>query len=85
LAFLRAPRLPNLEHAAFEGLVRAAFSQRRKTVLNSLSNYSGLSKEELSKLLLSAGIAPVRRAETISLTEFAELFRGYQARQAVKD
>jgi 16S rRNA (adenine1518-N6/adenine1519-N6)-dimethyltransferase len=50
-----------------EKVVTQAFSQRRKTLRNTLKPL--LSAEEMEKI----GIDPVRRAETLSLTEFAEL------------
>ncbi len=50
-----------------EKVVTQAFSQRRKTIRNTLKPL--LSAEQMEKL----GIDPVRRAETLSLSEFAEL------------
>ncbi len=52
----------------FVKVVRAAFAQRRKTLLNSLTG-AGFSKEKI----LSSGIDITRRAETLSLEEFAKL------------
>ncbi|WP_349431035.1 16S rRNA (adenine(1518)-N(6)/adenine(1519)-N(6))-dimethyltransferase RsmA [Methylomarinum sp. Ch1-1] len=51
----------------FNELVTQAFSQRRKTIRNSLSKL--LSAEQIAAI----GIDPSQRAETISLAEFAEL------------
>ena len=53
--------------AVFAQLVQAAFAQRRKTLRNNLKGL--LSTETISAL----GIAPERRAETLSLVEFALL------------
>ena len=53
--------------------VKAGFSMRRKTLLNSLSSLDGFDKKTLSEALEKAGIDPVRRAETLSLEEFAKL------------
>ncbi len=50
-----------------EKVVTQAFSQRRKTIRNTLKPL--LSAVQMEKL----GIDPVRRAETLSLAEFAEL------------
>ncbi len=50
-------------------IIRAAFSQRRKTLSNSLKPLIPDCKE----LLLKADIDPVRRAETISIEDFARL------------
>ena len=52
-------------------IVRAAFTTRRKTLLNSFSN-SGLpySKDDIKRALELSGIDGGRRAETLSLEEF---------------
>jgi 16S rRNA (adenine1518-N6/adenine1519-N6)-dimethyltransferase len=59
----------------FQALVRAAFSQRRKTLLNALQGWLGGDKNRVARLLHSADIHPGRRAETLSLEEFARLGR----------
>ena len=55
----------------FEKVVRAAFSSRRKMLGNSLQ--SGFSKEVVNQALIKSGIDPKRRAETLSVKEFASL------------
>ena len=55
------------DEARFSQVVRAAFASRRKTLRNNLKGL--LSAEQL----LALGIDPVRRAETLSLAEFATL------------
>jgi 16S rRNA (adenine1518-N6/adenine1519-N6)-dimethyltransferase len=59
----------------FHAVVRAAFAQRRKTILNSLTNAPLAlgSKEEIEKTLGAVGIEPRRRAETLDMTEFEKL------------
>ncbi len=61
---------PRLEQS-FSNLVKAAFSQRRKTLYNCLKTIYA------SKLVLAAladaGIAPERRAETLSVEDFVRL------------
>ncbi len=61
------------DEAVFFAVVKAGFGQRRKTLLNSLTGVLGLSKEEIASILEAASIDPVRRAETLSLDEFAAL------------
>ena len=61
------------EEKQFFKLVKAAFGQRRKTVLNSLSTGLGKSKEELSAALQHAGIAPTARAEQLTMEQFGTL------------
>ena len=53
--------------------VKAGFSMRRKTLLNALSSLDGYNKQTLSEALEAAGIDPGRRAETLTLEEFARL------------
>ena len=56
-------------------VVKSAFAQRRKTLLNTLSNSSAFSmnKEQLSDMLISLGIEPQRRGETLSIEEYAKI------------
>ncbi len=55
-------------------VVRASFGLRRKTLLNALSAGNlGKTKEELKKVLANSGIDENRRAETLSLEEFARI------------
>lgn len=53
--------------------IRAGFSMRRKTLLNSLSSLEGVGKDEVRAALEEAGIDPSRRAESLSMAEFAAL------------
>lgn len=54
----------------FFALIRAGFSQRRKTLRNSLAAGMGWPVEKASGLLAQAGVDPKRRAETVSLAEW---------------
>jgi 16S rRNA (adenine1518-N6/adenine1519-N6)-dimethyltransferase len=66
------------DYQNFRSLVRAAFAHRRKTLSNSLSIEShqlGWMKKETGKGLEIAGIDGKRRAETLSVKEFGELYR----------
>lgn len=53
--------------------VKAAFGQRRKTLLNSLSSMGVLPKDKISLALSNSNIDEKRRGETLSLDEFATL------------
>ena len=53
--------------------VKAGFSMRRKTLLNALASMDSYDKNKLSGALEAAGIDPGRRAETLTLEEFAML------------
>jgi 16S rRNA (adenine1518-N6/adenine1519-N6)-dimethyltransferase len=58
----------------FRRLVRSAFSKRRKTLLNSLkASQLPVTGEQISTALSALGIDGVRRAETLSVHEFAAL------------
>ena len=57
----------------FFACIRSGFGQRRKTLLNSLTGTAGLSKEDIMNILSTAGIDPVRRAETLNMEEFAAI------------
>jgi 16S rRNA (adenine1518-N6/adenine1519-N6)-dimethyltransferase len=57
----------------FTAVVHAAFGQRRKNLANALATGLGLSVDRARALIASAGIDPGRRAETLSLAEFASL------------
>ena len=58
---------------AFFSLVRAAFSQRRKTLINSVSSMLGISKNKLSSALESLGLSENIRAEKMTMEDFAAL------------
>ena len=53
--------------------VKAAFGQRRKTLLNSLSSMGVLDKAKIKEVLAEAGTDEKRRGETLSIEEFANL------------
>ena len=61
----------------FFNLVRVSFSQRRKQLANVLAKGLNFKKEIISEKLLSIGIDPKRRAETLSLQEFANLSNAF--------
>lgn len=54
----------------FFRVVKASFSQRRKTLVNSLSGGLMMDKKIISQILGQAGIDEQRRAETLSIEEF---------------
>lgn len=54
-------------------VVKAAFGQRRKTLLNALSSGLRLNKEFAEKALKGSGVDSSRRGETLTLSEFCKL------------
>ncbi|MDY3971294.1 MAG: 16S rRNA (adenine(1518)-N(6)/adenine(1519)-N(6))-dimethyltransferase RsmA [Clostridia bacterium] len=67
------PAVHVTDEKMFFRVVKAAFSQRRKTLLNCLCSNFSFPKEEMSALLEGIGITPSRRGETLSLQEFADI------------
>ena len=57
----------------FFAFAKAGFSQKRKTLRNSLSGGLRITPAEAEKTLGAAGIDPMRRAETLSLEEWGKL------------
>ncbi|MBN1548563.1 MAG: ribosomal RNA small subunit methyltransferase A [Syntrophaceae bacterium] len=79
LTFRNTPRYPLQDEAFFRQLVRAAFAQRRKTLLNNLKAFRKIAKssDQLNVLLNSLGIDGARRAETLTVGEFAVLSNAF--------
>ena len=71
----REPPLPALEMKSFRKTVAAGFRQRRKTLANSLRSAWG--REPSVAALSLSGLDGGRRAETLSVADFAALHRGY--------
>ena len=65
------------DKAAMFAVVRAAFAQRRKTLLNGLASAYGsrFSKEELRRIIADCGLPEQVRGERLGLEEFAALAR----------
>ncbi len=61
----------------FMRLVEAGFRQRRKQLRNALAAGLGLPKQEVERLLEAANIDSRRRAETLSLQEWEQLYRAF--------
>jgi 16S rRNA (adenine1518-N6/adenine1519-N6)-dimethyltransferase len=73
---LANPRAEVLSEPRFRKLVKAAFARRRKQLLNSLKSDPALGEPaSLLEALRRANIDPIRRAETLSVQEFAALER----------
>ena len=74
----KEPKVAVEDEEKFFKLTRGAFVQRRKTILN---NYLSLFEDgkayklEINELLNDAGIEPRRRGESLSIEEFAGIYR----------
>lgn len=73
LHMLDKPRVDVKNENFFFRTVKAAFAQRRKTLLNCLSQAFPIPKQELSEIMLSADISPQCRGEALGISEFARL------------
>ena len=71
----KEPPVAVKSEALFFRVVRAAFAQRRKTLVNGLTNSPELSfsKDEVTKALEECGYSPTIRGEALTLSEFAKL------------
>jgi 16S rRNA (adenine1518-N6/adenine1519-N6)-dimethyltransferase len=70
-----SPRLPVRDEAAFFRVVRAGFSQRRKQLRNALAAGLRLPPADVGTRLGEAGVDPRRRAQTLTLEEWALVYR----------
>ncbi len=76
----RVKNLPDYNHKLMNRIVRAAFGQRRKTLLNSLhaARINDLQdKAALADILIAANIDPKIRAERLSLEDFVRLSNNF--------
>jgi len=68
------------DEKSFFNVVRAGFTASRKQLVNSLAQGLGLPKAEVLSLLEKTNIAPQRRAGTLTLQEWAQLWQVTQVR-----
>ncbi len=74
LTILKEPKVNVQDEAKLFELIKTAFMQKRKTLLNALSNSNKYgSKEEISKVLESLEIDSRVRPEKLTLEEFAKI------------
>lgn len=67
------PAIPEEDLDRFFSLAKAGFSQKRKTLRNSLSGGMRISTQEAETLLGNAGLDPMLRAEALSLEAWGRL------------
>ena len=67
------PAVSVRDEKMFFRVVKAAFAQRRKTLLNCLQSGFAADKETLAKILEGVGISPQIRGEKLGLAEFAKI------------
>ena len=74
LQYRSEPLFPDVDTKKFFHVVKAGFSQKRKTLLNSLSAGLGLSKDETRAMLEAADIVENSRAQALSLEDWHALY-----------
>lgn len=70
----KSPLFNNVAPDKFFRLVKAGFGEKRKQLINSLSTLA-YTKEELKSILERASIDPERRAETLALADWYNLYK----------
>ncbi len=75
---LPEPKYDVGDEKIFFRMIRAGFSQRRKTIANSLTSGGFLTKEQAARALEKAGIAPNSRIEALDMERLALLSRMIQ-------
>lgn len=71
---LRDTPIPLPDEASFFRVVKAAFTQRRKTVVNSLSQAFGLPKDRIREMLTACSLAENLRPEALTLDDWVKLY-----------
>ncbi len=61
------------DEAVFFKMVKSAFAQRRKTILNSVSSGMGIEKEKLALAIEKSGLSATARAEALTMEELVTL------------
>lgn len=74
LRYRAAPLYIGVDTKQFFSIVRAGFSQKRKTLENSLSGGLALAKDDVRRLLAAADITPQSRAQMLSLDDWHRLY-----------
>lgn len=73
LNILGEPPVKVYDEKKFFSVVKAAFSQRRKVISNSISSGLSINKAMASEILEKSGVLPTARAEQLTLQNFADI------------
>lgn len=71
------PLYPDMDTATYFRMVKAGFSQKRKTLLNSLSGGLAISRDEARELCEKSDVPPTARAQTLRLEDWYHLCKTY--------
>jgi 16S rRNA (adenine1518-N6/adenine1519-N6)-dimethyltransferase len=80
-----SPLIPLPELDVFFRLIKAGFSQKRKTLRNALSAGLVLPPSQVEAMLAAAQIDPMRRAETLDIPEWHRLTTIFSHRAIARD
>ena len=67
------PEIKVVNEELFFKVIKSAFMQRRKTLVNGITNSGICSKEEIKQILIDLGINENIRGENLTMTEFANI------------
>ena len=73
LNILKEPPVKAKDEKAFFRFIKAAFGQRRKTLVNSLSSGLGVSKDSIRAALEACSLSEKARAEELSLQQLCDM------------
>lgn len=78
------PAAPEIESDRGEllDLISASFRMRRKTLVNNLTGWRGLTREQAVRAIAAAGLDEAVRAETMTLEDFDRLARTWNRRES---
>ncbi len=80
LKYRAKPLFDDVDTKKFFQLVRAGFSQRRKTLLNSLSAGLRLERNTVNTLISEAGLKPSMRAQELDMDDWYKLYQCYNSK-----
>jgi len=74
LRYRNEPLFEGVDTKRFFRVVRAGFSQKRKTLVNALSGGLAINKDQARELLAASNIAPNQRAQALSLEDWYTVY-----------
>lgn len=69
----KEPAVKVSDEKKFFSLIKACFAQRRKTLVNTVSNTLGISKDSLKNALTEIGLKETARGEELNMEQLAQL------------
>lgn len=69
----KKPKYILTDEEKFFKIIKAAFAQRRKTAVNSISSTLGIEKSKVIQALEDCSISPTARAENLTMNDFVNL------------